>query len=430
MRSEPPIDRLRIALTSYRSNPHSGGQGVYVRQLSRALVSLGHHVEVFSGQPYPELDDGVPLTKVPSLDLFGDPDPWRVPRAGEFRDLTDVIEFSTMCTAGFPEPRTFGRRVVPVLRERAHEFDVVHDNQSFGAALLGLRRLGLPLVGTIHHPISVDRDIELTNATGMRRLTLRRWYGFVRMQTRVARRVDHMLTPSQNSAADAVTAFGLSPEQLHVVPIGVDTDRFRPRGARIPGSIVTICSADVPLKGLSVLLQAFAALPRHQATRLTAVSKPSPGGDTERLIASLGLSDRVTVLSGLGESELAGLIASHEVACVPSLYEGFSLPAVEAMASGTALVATDTGALPEVVGGDGTCGLLVPPGDVAALAAALNRLLSDADLRARIGAAGRERVVERFSWASTAQRTVEVYRRSMSDLHSTRRRASNVDVPC
>jgi glycosyltransferase involved in cell wall biosynthesis len=430
MRSDPPIHPLRIALTSYRSHPHSGGQGVYVRQLSRALVALGHQVEVFSGQPYPELDDGVALTKVPSLDLFGEPDPWRVPRAGEFRDLTDVIEFSTMCTAGFPEPRTFSRRVVPVLRERVHEFDVVHDNQSFGAALLGLRSVGLPLVGTIHHPISVDRDIELTNATGMRRLTLRRWYGFVRMQTRVARRVDHLLTPSQNSAADAVSAFGLNPEQLHVVPIGVDTDRFRPRGPRTPGSIVTICSADVPLKGLAVLLQAFAALPADRAVRLTAVCKPSRGGDTERLITALDLTDRVTVVSGLGDAELAELVAAHEVACVPSLYEGFSLPAVEAMASGTALVATDTGAIPEVVGRDGTCGLLVPPGDVAALSAALDRLLSDSELRARVSGAGRDRVIERFSWASTARRTVEVYRRSMSDFHSTGSRVPKVDVPC
>ena len=87
---------MRIALLSYRSKPHCGGQGVYVRYLSRELVALGHSVEVFSGQPYPELDDGVLLTKVPSLDLYREPDPFRVPQLREFRDITDVLEFATM----------------------------------------------------------------------------------------------------------------------------------------------------------------------------------------------------------------------------------------------------------------------------------------------------------------------------------------------
>ena len=148
---------LRVALLSYRSKPHCGGQGVYVRHLSRELVALGHEVEVFSGQPYPELDEGVRLTKVPSLDLYREPDPFRVPRLREFRDLVDVEEFLTMCTAGFPEPKTFGTRVARLLRERADDFDVVHDNQVLATGVLESERLGLPVVTTIHHPITVDR---------------------------------------------------------------------------------------------------------------------------------------------------------------------------------------------------------------------------------------------------------------------------------
>ena len=142
---------MRVALLSYRSKPHCGGQGIYLRHLSRELVLLGHEVEVFSGQPYPELDEGVRLTKVPSLDLYREPDPFRTPRPSELRDLVDVEELLTMWTAGFPEPRTFSRRVLRLLRERAGDFDVVHDNQTLGSALLGVEAAtGVPLVATVH----------------------------------------------------------------------------------------------------------------------------------------------------------------------------------------------------------------------------------------------------------------------------------------
>jgi glycosyltransferase involved in cell wall biosynthesis len=410
-----PAGALRIALTSYRSKPHCGGQGVYVRHLSRALVALGHTVEVFSGPPYPELDEGVALTRVPSLDLYAEPDPFRLPRPSEFRDRTDLLEFATMCTAGFPEPRTFSRRVAPLLSARAAEFDVVHDNQGLGPALLAVTRAGLPLVATIHHPISVDRELEVADAPWHRKLTLARWFGFVRMQARVARQIDHLLVPSGSSARDAVRDFGLQPGRIHVVPMGVDLELFRPRGHRVPGRIVALCSADVPLKGLAVLLRALAALPAEQDAHLTVVSKPEPGGRTEQLVAALGLARRVHFASGLSDQDVAELMASAEVACVPSFYEGFSLPAVEAMASGTALVASDVGALSEVVGRDGRAGILVPAGDVGALTAAVTRLLGDPVLRARIGADGRSRVEERFSWMATAQATVDVYRQAIAD---------------
>ena len=402
---------LRIALTSYRSKPHCGGQGVYVRQLSRALVGLGHTVEVFSGPPYPDLADGVGLTRVPSLDLYREPDPFRIPSLSELRDRTNLLEFAIMCTAGFPEPRTFGRRVVPLLRARAGDFDVVHDNQTLSTPLLALPRSGLPLLSTIHHPISVDRSLDLAAAPLRKRLALHRWYGFVRTQARVARALPLHVTPSSTSAADAVRDFGLRAEQLVTVPLGVDTDLFRPRGARVAGRIVALCSADVPLKGLSVLLRAIHALPAGVDVELTAVTQPAPGGPTEKLIADLGIGHRVRFVSGLAEPELAALMASAAVLCVPSLYEGFSLPAVEAMASGTPVLASDTGALPEVVGRDGACGILVPPGDPAALARQLAALLGDPARRAAMGEAARRRALDVFSWPATACATVEVYRR-------------------
>lgn len=407
---------LRIAMTSYRSKPHCGGQGIYVNQLSKALVELGHSVEVFSGPPYPELDERVSLTEVPSLDLYAEPNPFRIPRPSEFRTLTDLQEFAIMCTAGFPEPRTFSKRVAPVLARRAHEFDVVHDNQTLGPALLGLPAAGLPLVGTIHHPITVDRRLDLAAAPLRKQLPLRRWYGFLKMQAKVARRIPLAVTPSQNSLDDSVRDFGIRPDQLVVVPIGVDVDRFRPRGERVAGRIVAMCSADVPLKGLSVLLRALSVLPRAVDVHLVVVSRPTPGGPTEKLVAELGLATRVQFVSGLSDDEVAELMASAELAVVPSLYEGFSLPAVEAMASGTPLIASDVASLPEVVGRDGSCGVLAPPGDVQAFADAIELLHADPDRRAEMGTAARRRAVERFSWAATAAGTVDVYRRAI-DAH-------------
>jgi glycosyltransferase involved in cell wall biosynthesis len=412
---------LRVALLSYRSKPHCGGQGVYVRHLSRELVRLGHDVEVFSGQPYPELDEGVRLTKVPSLDLYREPDPFRTPRPSELRDLVDVQELAIMWTAGFPEPRTFSRRVLRILRERAADFDVVHDNQTLGAALLDVEEAtGLPLVGTVHHPISIDRRIDLAAARGLRRrLTLRRWYGFVRMQARVARRMRILLVPSESSGRDAVREFGVDPAVTRVVLLGVDDAFVPPTAPRVPGRILAMASADAPMKGIATLLEAFAKLRTERSDlELLLVTKPTRGGRTERLLDELGLRDHVRFVHGIGDDELVSLMGSAEVACVPSLYEGFSLPTAELMATATPLVVSRTGAIPEVVGPDGLCADLVEPGDAEALRAAIGALLDDPERRARYGAAGRRRVEELFSWRAVAAATAATYEEAIADVGS------------
>ena len=405
---------MRIALLSYRSKTHCGGQGVYVRHLSRGLAELGHDVEVFSGQPYPEhLDPRVRLTEVPSLDLYREPDPFRTPRPREFRDHIDLLEVATMWTAGFPEPRTFSMRAARLLSARRGEFDVVHDNQCLGAALLDIAEY-LPVVATVHHPITRDRDLDLAAAKWWRRPLVRRWYGFAGMQKRVARRIPDLLTVSSSSAADIAADFRVSPDQLHLVPLGVDTELFNPDAAqRVPGRIVAISSADRPLKGIGNLLRALARLRVHHDVELQLIAKLEQDGPTEKLIAELGVSDIVRVSGGLTDAEVAALLASAEVACIPSLYEGFSLPAVEAMASGTPIVASRAGALPEVLGTDGECADLVAPGDVDELTAALGRLLDSPERRARLGAAGRRRAVEVFSWESVAAQTVRVYQQAI-----------------
>ncbi len=399
---------LRIALLSYRSKPYCGGQGVYVRHLSRELDALGHHVEVFSGQPYPDLDPGPRLSELPSLDLYRDEDPFRTPRWREYRDWADVLETAMMWGGAFPEPLTFSIRALRTLRARTADFDVVHDNQGLGYGMLGVRRLGLPLVTSIHHPISVDRRIDLASAGWLGGLSKRRWYRFVRMQARVARRVagpGSLITVSESSKRDICRDFRVPPDQVRIIPLGVDTRMFRPReAARVPGRIIAVASADSALKGLATLLRAVSKLATDRDVHLVIVGKPAPA--TERLAAQLSLSDRITFTHGLDDEAFSALLASAETAVVPSLYEGFSLPAVEHLASGTPLVASRTGALPEVTG---NAAVLVTPGDDEELAAVLRRLHDSPAERAALADRALDRVGERFAWSAVARATVEEY---------------------
>ena len=432
---------LRIALLTYKGNPYCGGQGVYVRHLSRELARLGHQVEVIAAQPYPVLDDpgageagskdagGAPgrltLTKLPSLDLYREPDPFRTPAREEYRDWIDLLEVTTMRVGGFPEPLTFSLRAGRHLRARRGDFDVVHDNQTLGYGLLG--GLGAPLVTTIHHPVTVDRRLELEAAGDdrLRRWGVRRWYAFTRMQKRVARRLPSVLTVSGTSRDEIVEHLGVQPERIRVVHVGADTRLFSPDPAvpRTPGRIVTTSSADVPLKGLVFLVEALAKVrTEHPHAHLVVVGERPGSGPVAQAVERLGLGNAVSFVKGISDGELVDLLRSAEIACVPSLYEGFSLPAAEAMATGAPLVATTGGAVPEVAGRDGETCLAVPPGDAQALAAALHRLLDDPELRARLGAAGRARVLDRFTWARAAQGTVRLYREAIARTAAPRGR--------
>lgn len=404
-----PDRLLRVALLSYRAAPHSGGQGVYVRHLSRALAELGHEVEVLSGPPYPDLFPGVALTRLPSLDLYRPDDLFRTPAWSEFRSWIDVYEFGAMCVGRFPEPLTFSLRADAVLR-RNGRFDVVHDNQSLGYGIWRAARR-VPTVATIHHPIQIDHRLDLQHAAdAKRRRALERWYAFTRMQRRVAPKLDAVIAPSDAARRDVVRDLGVAPERIRVVPNGVDSGLFRPlpHVAKVTGRIITTASADVPLKGQRHLIEALAKLRTERDADLVVIGPPS--GDARREIARLGVDGSVRFEHDVDWSRLVELYAEAEVAVVPSLYEGFSLPAAEAMSCGVSVVATTAGALPEVVGVDGTAGILVPPGDAGALKQALADLLADGERRDRMARAARARAIQRFSWRRSAEGTVEVYR--------------------
>ncbi|ACU53456.1 glycosyl transferase group 1 [Acidimicrobium ferrooxidans DSM 10331] len=401
-------DRLRIALTVYRGNPTSGGQGVYTAELARRLVARGHSVTVVSGPPYPALAESIRLEPLGGLDLLRQPDPFRRPRLDELTDAYDLAEVALLATGAFPDPRAFGLRFRAWWRREGHRFDLVHDNQSLTPAHAELVRDGVPVVAAIHHPITVDRQLALAAAGSVKeRIGLRRFFGFVPMQVRTARVMPRVLTVSSASARDISRELGVARSRLRVVPIGVDAEVFRPLEGvqRTATLLATTASADVPLKGLGVLLLALARLPSD--VELVVMGPRREGSPIEALIGQLGLGERVHLVGAVSRERMVEVYASAAVAVVPSMYEGFSLPAVEAMACGVPLVATTGGALAEVVGG---LAPQVPPGDPVALAQAIAAQLADPAGARERAASARSRVLARYSWDEAARRTEQVYR--------------------
>ncbi len=407
---------LRICMLSYRSNPHSGGQGVYVKNLSRALRDLGHAVDVVAGPPDPGLADGVRLIALPCLDLYHPSDPFRMPSARELSDPVNLLEWIGVSTMGFPEPFTFGLRAWRYLKRRLAGYDVLHDNQSLSYGIWALSRRA-PTVATIHHPITVDRRWAVRAETSIwRKLQQWRWYSCIGMQKRVVKRLGSLVTVSESARRDISREFGIPAGRLRVVPNGIDTDVFRPLPgiAREPGRIIATNSADTPLKGLAHLLAAVAEISRSRNHfKLVVIGEPKKNGAVERLVRELGIAPRVEFTGRIDAAELVRHYARAAAAVIPSLYEGFGLPAGEAMACGVPVISTTGGALPEVVG---DAGLLVPPADPAALAAAIRRILDHPDEGRVLGQRGLARVGLNFTWRRAAELTVSAYREAI-DAH-------------
>ena len=302
------------------------------------------------------------------------------------------------------EPYTFGRRAAAWLIRHGANYDVVLDNQSLASGLLEIERAGLPVVGVVHHPIR--RDLELALQAEPRwgmRLLLRQWYSFLRMQERVAPRLKRIIVVSEASRRDVARYLKVDPARATAVPLGVDRDVFRPTPfeARLPARLVTTASADTPLKGLRYLLQAYAALASERPLLELVVVGRLRAGPTAELLELLGLRHRVRFRHDLSAEDLGALFGEATICVTPSLYEGFGLPAAEAMATGAPVVVTDGGALPEVVG---EAGVIVPAGDAEALRSVLSDLLDDPARRRRLGAAAAARAETSFSWARVAER--------------------------
>lgn len=401
---------LRIALLGYRSHPHVGGQGIYLHYLSKALVDQGHSVDVISGPPYPELDSRVGLIQIPSLDLYAHPNPNRALRLQHLLSFTDVYEWWSKLSGGFGEPYCFGRRLVNYFKKHKPAYDIVHDNQSLCYGLLDLQKQGYCVLATVHHPITRDRDLALAAAASKgHRWLINRWYGFLTMQEHVVQKLTHVITVSKQSRTDIVEAFNRPESNIHIIPNGIDTDIFKPSPHvhRQHWRIITTASSDQPIKGLSILLNALAKL-REQfpLVQLVVVGKLKEGGSTETELKKLQLEAAVQFISGISTEQLVQEYAQASFAVVPSLYEGFGLPAGEALACGVPLICSDGGALPEVVG---DAAYNVKAGDTDALAQAMAALLTNDELRKQLSVAGRLHSLQHLSWQVVAEQLTAHY---------------------
>lgn len=406
-------DALRICLLTYRGNPTCGGQGIYIKYLSRALRDQGHQVDVISGPPYPELSEDIPLHSLPGLDLYNPDHLFKVRNMKDLKSPINQLEFLSMCLGGFPEPLTFGFRVFQYFRRRMPRYDIVHDNQSLSYGILGLKRLGYRTVATMHHPITVDRNEEIRAARSwIKKIQIMRWYSFIGMQKRVSRRMTSIITVSECSKKDILSTFRIPAAKFHVVPNGINTDHFYPIShiTRTQDQIITTNSADTPLKGLKYLLYAVAAIRKERSIKLVVIGMPKNGSTVHRLVKELNISDCVIFTGRIKNEDFASYYAKAAMAVIPSLYEGFGMPAGEAMACGVPVICTAGGALPEVVG---DAGIIVPPGDDKALEKAIVSLLDNPERRQSLSQAGLERVKQSFTWQHAARKTVEVYREAI-----------------
>ncbi len=402
---------MKVGLLSYRSHPYSGGQGIYIKHLSKALKNLGHEVSVLSGPPYPELDSGVNLIKIPSLGLFESGDRLKAFRLRFLWSPIDLYEWITVMTGGFPEPYTYGKRVLKRLKENNLKLDVLLDNQSLSSSLLEIQA-HYPLAVTIHHPITKDHKLEMQNAINWKeRLSSSRWHNFLPMQKKVAPQLKNIICVSQPSKEDVISEFKVDEKKITVIPNGIDIGIFKPSSIKKSFSfrIVTTASADIPLKGLRHLILALPRVMRQfPLTSLTVIGKSPEKSNLNNLIDDLDLEDKITFRSGISEKEIVKTYHDSDIAVIPSLYEGFGFGAGEAMACGVPLISTDSGGLKQVIG---DAALKIKPGSVSEIEEGILKLFTEEKIRQELAEKGRERMEEFFDWKIAASAYIEVFKK-------------------
>ncbi len=406
---------LKILFLLHQGNMASGGQGVYTSAVTRELARLGHEVHLIVGPPWPDTDPAVTVHRVPSYSVYRLLETgrrWFYGRPPErFLHPLNVYELATSRFGMFSVMAAFNWRAYTAWRELQpeHRFDIVHDVQSLGYGDLMMKAAGMPVVANIHHPLSIDRMNQVRQARTVRAKVRKIVFYPFWMQEIVARRVDRIITGSHNSLDSVQRAFRLRDEQITAIHDGVDTSVFHPvEVPKRPRSVLFVGNSDDRNKGARYLLGAAKILADRGVDFHLTFKDRLDADMAPRMIAELGIGGRVTFLGRLPVEELVRLYNEHELLVSPSLYEGFGLPAAEAMACGVPVIATTAGAFPEVIA-DGETGVLVPPGDAPAIADAIDRLLADPARRAAMGVAGVRRIREHFSWRVCAERTAELY---------------------
>ena len=411
---------MKIGLLSYRSNPFSGGQGIYVKHLSLALTKLGHQVDVISGPPYPDLHEDINLIEIPSLNLFELEDNLRLRsfRPSFLFNLADFREWLGVLSGSFPEPYAFGKRVNIYLDKTSTDYDLIHDNQSLCYELINIQK-EIPLVTTIHHPITKDRRLALeAAATWKERLSINRWHSFLRMQKKVAPQLNRIVCPSNQSKADVIEELKVNEENIDVVLNGIDLDSFT-RDERVeqkPYRIITTASADVPLKGLKFLIEAMTEIIEEiPEAHLMVLGRAKEKGDIAKQISRLNLEEKISFRSGLSQSEVVSLYLSSHICVIPSLYEGFGFGAGEAMACGLPLISTQSGGLKEVIGQEA---VIIEAASSEAIVKAVKDLFSNKEKQLALSRAGRKRMEKEFNWMKAAEAYEKIYSKTIKEFHN------------
>ena len=414
------MQKLKIAILSYRSAPFGGGQGIYIRDISRALSIVGHRIDVISGPPYPNLVDEINLIKLPGLDLFQTfsfKERLRIFYNIKNKKLVDFYEFISVLFGGFPEMRTFGYRANKFLKLSSH-YDIIIDNQSLSYGILEIQKR-FPLIEIIHHPISKDYKFEYETASSfLYKLSRHRWYSFLKMQKKVAKNINNIVTPSKNSKKDIVVDFGVNQKNINVINNGLDINIFIPYKniKRDPFRLITTASADVALKGLDYSLRSLATLSKNfPEISLLVIGQLKKNGHTSRLIKELGIEDRVLFKTALTKEEIAKEYASSSVAIVSSLYEGFGYPVIEAMSCEIPLIATNTSSIPELVGDFAT---LIPPMNENELSEAIKKILNNYEKYKKIAESGRHHIIENFNWLKITQKYEDMIYKTIQDFNN------------
>lgn len=412
---------MRVCILSYRSYPYSGGQGIYMRYLSKALCDLGHEVDIVSGPPYPVVDDGVGLIRLPSLDLYSMASVQRMfIKPSRLNTWPDFAEWALAMTGYFSEPLTFGMRAFKYLTGgQAKTYDVIHDNQTLAYGIVDIMNFGFPVVETIHHPVTIDRDLAIQSAKSLKdKLGYRRWFSFTGMQIKVAKQIEHIITVSEMAKRHITEVFEVPTSRLKVIYNGIDTKIFSPGEdvRREDNIILMVMSRDTIVKGLRFLLEALSELRKQYDLRLVVVGQTMGDGVTEKLMDRLGIKDSVIFYNQIDTDELIRLYRTATIVAVPSTYEGFGLPAAEAMSCGAPVVSTTAGALPEIVG---NAGILVPPADSKSLVNAIKGLIENPHRLRELSILGRKRILEQFSWKDAARKTADVYSEAIDSKRSS-----------
>ena len=412
---------MRVCILSYRSYPYSGGQGIYMRYLSKALCDLGHEVDIVSGPPYPVVDDGVGLIRLPSLDLYSMTSVQRMfIKPSRLNTWPDFAEWALAMTGYFSEPLTFGMRAFKYLTGgQAKTYDVIHDNQTLAYGIVDIMNFGFPVVETIHHPVTIDRDLAIQSAKSLKdKLGYRRWFSFTGMQIKVAKQIEHIITVSEMAKRHITEVFEVPTSRLKVIYNGIDTKIFSPGEdvRREDNIILMVMSRDTIVKGLRFLLEALSELRKQYDLRLVVVGQTMGDGVTEKLMDRLGITDSVIFYNQIDTDELIRLYRTATIVAVPSTYEGFGLPAAEAMSCGAPVVSTTAGALPEIVG---NAGILVPPADSKSLVNAIKGLIENPHRLRELSILGRKRILEQFSWKDAARKTADVYSEAIDSKRSS-----------